>query len=48
MMMMMMKDTDSIDSRDLEVVDQLDNGFSVGVRGVTVSHLYTNRRVTAY
>lgn len=38
----MKKDTDSIDSRDLEVVDQLDDGFSVGVRGVAVSHLYTH------
>ena len=40
-----MKDTDSIDSRDLEVVNQLDNSFSVGVRRVTVSHLNTNRFV---
>lgn len=38
----MMKDTDSIDSRDLEVIDQLDNGFSVGVRGITVSYLLKN------
>lgn len=37
----MLKDTNSIDSRDLEVIDQLDDGFSVGVRGVTVPHLET-------
>lgn len=41
MMMMMRKDTDSVDSRDLEVINQLDNSFSVGVRGVAVSHLNT-------
>lgn len=40
------KDTDPVDSRDLEVIYQLDNGLSVGVGGVTVSHLYTNRLVT--
>lgn len=37
----LMKDTDSVDSRDFEVVNQLDDGFSVGVRGVTVPHLDT-------
>lgn len=34
-----LKDTHSIDSRDLEVVNELDDGFPVGVRGVAVSHL---------
>lgn len=31
-------DMHSIDSRDLEVVNELDDGFPVGVRGVAVSH----------
>lgn len=36
-----MQDTDSIDSRDFEVINELDDGLSVGVSGVTVSHLDT-------
>lgn len=34
-----MKDTDSVYSRDLEVINQLDDGFSVGVGGIAVPHL---------
>lgn len=41
------KDTDSIYSRDLEVINQLDDGFSVGVRGVAIPHLDTHVKVTA-
>lgn len=39
---MLKKDTDSINSRDLEVINQLDDCFSVGVRRVTVPHLHTH------
>lgn len=44
----LIKDTDSINSRDLEVINELDDCFSVGVRRVTVPHLQTHARTHAH
>lgn len=46
-MVSLWKDTDTIDPRDLEVINQLNNVLTLGVTGIRVSHL-VGRNIAGY